>query len=97
MLFAFFITKTILYPEEKEAGELTVQTERMPKEYLFELSIGDSVFDTLTKRRVGEITAAESYEENGEIYFILTLEADFKPRSGALRTDKLWFYFKEAE
>ena len=94
---AFFIAKRILYPEESKSGELTVRTEVMPKKYENEIAVGDVVFDTLTKRRVGTVTKAKKSEKDGGVYFILTLDSSFRPRSRALRTKNVWFYFAEAD
>ena len=92
---SIFIAKLILYPEQKVGGELNIMTERMPSGYINSISVGDTVFDTLTKRRVGEVTALKAVESENEVYFLITLNAAFHPRSKALRTNKLWFYFKE--
>ena len=90
---AFFSVKFLLYPEQSCEGELKIRTEVMPKEYEHLISVGDSLFDTLTKRRVGEVTSLYTVEKDEEIYFILTVDAKFTPRSKALRTGELWFYF----
>ena len=90
---AFFSVKFLLYPEQSCEGELKIRTEVMPKEYEHFISVGDSLFDTLTKRRVGEVTSLYTVEKDEEIYFILTVDAKFTPRSKALRTGELWFYF----
>ena len=94
---SIFIAKLILYPEQKAGGEMNIMTERMPSGFLNSISVGDAVFDTLTKRRVGEVTAIEAVESENEVYFLITLNAAFRPRSKALRTNKLWFYFKEVD
>ena len=85
--------KMVLYPEPTERGTLTVRTELMPKEFSESISVGDACYDTLTKRRVGKISEFEIKEQGDKIFFLLTLEADFIPRSRALRTKELWFYF----
>jgi len=87
------VTKAILYPEEKTIGELKIRSELMPREYKDSLAPGDVLFDTVTKRRVGEISRVEIREADGKICFYLTLNARFKPRSKALRSNELWFYF----
>ena len=90
---SFLISKALLYPDKNTGGEIRIRTELMPAEYSSELCVGDAVFDTLTKRRIGEITELEIIERENKIYFFLTLDADFIPRSKALRTPRLWFYF----
>lgn len=90
---SIFVSKLVLYPEPSYEGELTVRTEKMPEEYEASLKVGDFVFDTLTKRRVGKITSVTPFHQGEEVYFLLTLDASFKPRSKSLRTRELWFYF----
>ena len=94
---AFFISKAILYPSGNGAVELKIQTEEVSREYIGDIRLGDSVYDTLTKREVGKVTEIEIKDRGDSIYFILTLDASFTPRSKALRTENLWFYFKSAE
>ena len=89
----FFTVKAVLYPKENGSGKITVRTELMPTEFENSLSVGDSVFDTLTKRRVGEIAALEKLQREDKIFFLLTINASFIPRSKALRTENLWFYY----
>ena len=89
--------KLVLYPSESVGGELHIRTEYMPEEYRELLHLYDTVFDTLTKRRVGEITRLTVDERDGEIRFHITLSAKFTPNSRALRTKELWFYFAEEE
>ena len=89
----FFITRLLLYPNESGEKALTVRTEYMPKEYRSDLSVGDTLYDTLTKRTVGEITKITTHEKDGKICFYLTFDAKFTPRSKSLRTRDLWFWF----
>ena len=93
VLAAVFITKLILYPNEIGESSLTVRTEYMPEEYRDDLSVGDTLYDTLTKRRVGEITEIAVNERDGKIYFFVTIDAKSTPRSKSLRTKDLWFWF----
>ena len=97
LISAIFISRSILYPQRSFAGELNIRTEYMPKEYKGELKVGSVLYDTLTKRRVGEIKALEEDENDGKIRFFITLDASFKPRSKSLRSDTLWFYFAECD
>ena len=93
VLMFFFGLKLLLYPEQSYEGELKFRTELMPKQYSESLNTGDTVFDTLTKRRVGTLREVKAIESGGEIYFMCTLDAEFIPHSKALRTRELWFYF----
>lgn len=94
LIGTLLFVKTLLYPETSDGGELTLRTELMPSEHREDLRVGDTVFDTLTKRRVGEITDLQVIEaQDNKIYFLLTLDAEFSPRGKSLRTVELWFYF----
>ena len=89
-----FFVKMLLYPEQNEGGGLTLRSETMPGGYREDLHVGDTVFDTLTKRRVGEISELQVIEHpDGKIHFLITLDAEFSPRGKSLRTAELWFYF----
>ena len=90
---AFFIGKQLLFPEDTAPSTLTVRTEFMPVEYTSELFLGDDVFDTLTKRKVGKITGISCEEDGDLVRFHITLDSKFTPRGRSLRTRRLWFYF----
>ena len=92
-----FVLKLMLYPQSSFEGEMRIRTEYMPMEYRDELTVGSVLFDTLTKRRVGDITEVKIEESNGKIRFFITVNSSFKPRSKALRSDRLWFYFAECD
>ena len=94
---SIFVVKNVLYPEKSAVSDIKIQTERMPKKFKDSLAIGDTVFDTLTKRRVGQIKDIYLFESESDVYFVLTLDAAFYPLSKALRTEKLWFYFKSSD
>ena len=95
---AVFFIKALLYPGASEGGEMRIRTEIMPSEHRGSLHVGDTVFDTLTKRRVGEITDMRVIEcEDGKIYFLLALDSVTAPRGKSLRTAELWFYFAEED
>ena len=94
---ALFVAKTVLYPQKSFSGDLRIRTEYMALEYKGELRVGDSVFDTLTKRKVGIIKDLEVDQNSEGMRFFITLDANFKPRSKAMRTQNLWFYFAEAD
>lgn len=90
---AIFIGRKILFPEDTAPSTLAVRTEFMPLEYIRDVSVGDDVFDTLTKRKLGSITNISSEEANGLVRFHITIDSKFTPRGKSLRTRKLWFYF----
>lgn len=87
------VSKSILYPEKDVPKALSLRTEFMPSQYRTSLSLGDEVFDTLTKRKLGRISDVEIMESGDDICFYITVDAEFTPRSRALRTKNLWFYF----
>jgi hypothetical protein len=68
----------------------------MPIEFRDVLQNNEEVYDTLTKRKVGEIREIKSENEGDKVSFIITIDADFTPRSESLRTKSLWFkYYTE--
>lgn len=88
-----FIGKMMLFPTPDEEGRISIRTEVMPEEYKSYLCVGDTVFDTLTKRRVGQIQNIEVRESEGGVYFVLAIDSAFTPRGKSLRTRNLWFYY----
>ena len=91
-----FIFTNILYPEDKNNSTIVIKTERMPIEFRDVLQNNEEVYDTLTKRKVGEIREIKSENEGDKVSFIITIDADFTPRSESLRTKSLWFkYYTE--
>lgn len=90
---AFFVGKKMLFPEDISPSTLFVRTEFMPVEFASELFLGDDVFDTLTKRKVGKITGLSTEDDGDLIRFYITIDSKFTPRGKSLRTRNLWFYF----
>lgn len=86
----------MLYPEGKSDSILVIRTEKMPIEFRDTLQKNEAVYDTLTKRKVGEIMEIRSEDEGGKITFIITIDAKFIPKSESLRTKTIWFkYYTE--
>ncbi len=96
IVLSIFIFKNMLYPEGKSDKTIVVKTEKMPAEFEDTLKKNEAVYDTLTKRKVGEIREIKSEHDGGKISFIITIDAKFTPRSESLRTGTLWFkYYTE--
>ena len=89
--------KAALYGSQQGGGDISLVTERMSYAHSGKLRVGDTVYDTVTKRRIGETTFVNEIKDGEKIYFELDVRADRYPRSAALRTERLWFYFKERD
>ena len=87
----------LLYGNTSEQRVIRMETELIPDIHSGKLSEGDPVFDTVSKRMLG--TVKDLFEERcgDNIRYRFTVEAVSEPRGRALRTARLWFYFKEIE
>ena len=90
---AFFALRALFSVDKKVSGEIKIRSELMPREHSLDISVGDAVYDPLTKRRVGSVSDIEIRECGDNVYFLLTLDASIMPRGSSLRTEELWFYF----
>ena len=96
MVLSVFIIKNMLYPEGKGGSTLVIRTERMPIEFRNTIQKNEVIYDTLTKRKVGEIREIQSEYDADTVSYIITIDAKFTPRSESLRTKSLWFkYYTE--
>lgn len=94
VLFSIAFCRSLLFRETSHPSELTFITEAMPIAFEGKISEGDTVYDTLTKRKLGTISTVERIYTGGRVKFIITTSASFTPRSDALRTKSLWFRVK---
>ena len=92
-----FAAACFLFPDERKSGEIVLKTELMPKALSYEISEGDAIFDTVTKRKIGTVEDAELFEKDDKIYFVISLKADASPKSDSLRTKSVWFKFSLME
>lgn len=94
ILLGFMAFRALLYPDTGGTRTLTLRVYDIPRDFRDSLSVGDVVFDSITKRRLGEISELEVLDDGGRVEFIIRVEASALPR-GALRTKKLWFRWEE--
>lgn len=94
VLLSVLFAKHLLFRENGDPRELTFITEAIPSELEGRIAVGDTLYDTLTKRKLGEIKSLDRIYESDKVKFILKIDASFTPSSEALRTDSLWFRVK---
>ena len=94
VLLSVLFAKHLLFRENGDPRELTFITEAIPSELEGRIAVGDTLYDTLTKRKLGEIKTLDRIYESDKVKFILKTNAIFTPSSEALRTDALWFRVK---
>lgn len=90
---SIFAASFLLFPEEKPSEKIKIRTEELPVSLSDTISVGEPLFDTLTKRKVGKIEEILKEESGGKISFVITFEAAFIPKSDALRTPQIWFKY----
>ncbi|MBR2650389.1 MAG: hypothetical protein IKD45_01895 [Clostridia bacterium] len=96
LLLAVWLGGKLLYPEATAEKYTVIETERMPICHSGSIACGEAVYDTVTKRRIGTVTDIREYIDGDRMYYRLTVRTSASPRSNALRTRDVWFYFKEA-
>lgn len=90
ILIAVSFAKFILFSDFEAGGALTLITENVNNALLCDIAVGDDIFDTLTKRRIGKIDAIDIVEEGDDIHLVIRTEAKYFPRGNAVRTAKVW-------
>ncbi len=91
---AILFGKYILFSDFQDGGYLYILTEEIAPEYEYELSPGDELFDTVTKRKIGTVDDLKTLNKDGKICFLISSKATYTPKKGALRTKSLWFNYK---
>ncbi len=79
-----------LFRDEHYHGTLRITSRPLPTELAQGVSVGDEVFDCITKRRIGRISSAVFKELDGTSIIELTVDAERKIKSGAIRTRELY-------
>ena len=93
-----YFGRSILFAGAGEPSEIRVTSKDIENVFLGEVTPGDELFDTLTKRRLGvikEIRTIDTAEDKHVIEF--SIDASFYPRSKSLRTKNLWFEIERIE
>ena len=96
LALAFSFVRKIMYGEEDYVGKVKITTQPISNEIAMPLTSGDILYDTVTKRRVGEILTVEMLYNDEESYR-LSLTADIArlPRSNALRSPDVYLEIRE--
>ena len=94
---AVFLSSNILFGIRTTSRCITVESELMPYIHLGKLSEGDTVYDTVSKRSLGSVSELSVIEKDGGFCYRFTLEGTAYPKGRALRTKRIWFYFKEVK
>ena len=87
LLFA----REILFHESEKDLHLTLTTEVIPSEFGDRLAAGDTVYDCLTKRKLGKICKLTRVNSKSGVRFVVEIDATHSPSSNTLRTKALWF------
>ena len=88
--------KGILYPEEIKSGIIFIRAYNIDTRHMGKLRVGDTLYDSITKRCVGEITELYSEYNGGGADIFMKLDAERAPR-GPLRCHKLWFEWERID
>ena len=88
-------SKNVLFAKDKQLGSFTFITEELPLSMKDDIQIGDSLYDTLTKRKIGRIENLTLIESENSVQFILSTSEAICPRGSSLRTRDVWFYIRE--
>ena len=94
-LSSFFAVKSILYSRRGSALRITVLTEPLPNDLEGSIRIGDTVYDNLTKKRLGEIDSILLIHSEETVRYEISFISFFEPRGDSLRTKSVWFRFSE--
>ena len=94
VIFSVFFIKALLYPNDTSAHSTVIVTEPMPLCHAGAIREGDSLFDPISKRKVGTVSQILEFNNGRQVYYRLTFLCSVTPKSTSLRTANLWFYFK---
>ena len=96
LAFVLFM-KAILYKSDGFTSRFEIYTSEIDKKYYVPVLPGDEILDSVTKRRVGYVTAIDV--RFSEASFTLRIEAvgDATPSANALMCSGLWLERQEAK
>lgn len=97
IILSVFAIKLLFNPTSDATGALVFETEPIPLKFEDALHENDVLYDTLTKRKVGEITEIKRVYIGDRVKFIIKTDASFTPKSESLRTSSLWFKYSLTE
>lgn len=91
------LANSILFSDYSEGGRLLIMTEPLSEEHASLISEGVPLFDTLTKRYIGEIISLQGQHSTEGITLVIETDAAYFPRAEALCTPKVWFRYSMIE
>lgn len=95
-LLAVTLFGAMLYKNEDISGEMTAVSELLDKKYYGSVTIGDAMFDNVSKRCIGTVNRlTEEWYDGGNFRYILTLGIKSAPRGGAMRNASVWFEYTD--
>ncbi len=83
----------LFYPKGETSEIIICTTEKLPLSFENTLSVNDTVYDPISKRKIGEIKNLKPIYDGERVKFIIEIDAKFKPKSDSLRTRSLWFRY----
>ena len=92
---SFYAARYILYAGRNADRRITVITESLPHNLEGSIRIGDTVYDNLTKKRLGEIDSILLIHSEETVRYEISFMSFFEPRGDSLRTKSVWFRFSE--
>ena len=98
IICAVFFTKSVIFNDQNSPVTLTVVTEPIDSEYKQLINKGDTLYDSITKRKLGIIEwISEDWIDDGRIRFIIKFKSKYIPKSKSLRSKDIWFYYESLE
>ena len=90
--------RLVIFKDQLSAVTITVITESIDSEYKQLINKGDTLYDSITKRKLGVIEwISEDYIGDGRIRFIIKFKSKYVPKSKSLRSKDIWFYYEPIE
>ena len=88
--FSAFACCKLLYTERSDPKDITFISEVVSEDYKDLISVGDEIYDTITKRSIGQIEKLDILDTGAGIRFKFTVFATRAPKGEGLRTASLW-------
>lgn len=92
---AILFIKSIVYFDITAPESVTFITEALPISDLNPPLPGDTVYDPITKRKIGTVTKARILHQEDGTHFYITAQITARPRTNAVRTTDIWFGLEE--
>ena len=95
LLSVIFCVRFLLNYSGTSRNIITFRTELMDKRHENKLHTGDTLYDSVTKAKIGVINELYCLSSGELIYYVVSVDAVQIPRSRTLRTNRLWFEYEE--